>query len=118
MSEQLSKPIDSAVDGLKPVSWSDFLELTKPRVVALMILTSVIGMLLATPGLPGWEVLVFGNLGIALLAGAAAVVNHVVDHKIDTVMARTRKRPVATGKVSTVDAILFAIVLSCIGMAV
>jgi len=71
------------------ISWRDFLELTKPTVVAMMILTSVIGMLLATPGVPGWEVMLYGNLGIALLAGAAAVVNHVVDQKIDTVMPRT-----------------------------
>lgn len=100
------------------ISWRDFLELTKPRVVALMILTSVIGMLLAAPGVPGWEVLVYGNLGIALLAGAAAVVNHVVDQKIDTVMARTRKRPVATGKISPVDAMVFATLLAAAGMGI
>ncbi len=100
------------------ISWRDYLELTKPRVVALMILTAVIGMLLAAPGVPGWDTLLFGNLGIALLAGAAAVVNHVVDQKIDTVMARTRKRPVATGKISPVDALLFATVLACAGMAI
>ena len=83
-----------------------------------MILTSVIGMLLATPGVPGWEVMLYGNLGIALLAGAAAVVNHVVDQKIDTVMARTRKRPVATGKISPLDALLFATVLAVAGMVI
>ncbi|WP_442915328.1 heme o synthase [Marinobacter sp. OP 3.4] len=102
----------------RSLSWRDFLELTKPRVVALMILTSVIGMLLATPGVPGWSVLLFGNLGIALLAGAAAVVNHVVDQKIDTIMARTRRRPVATGRVSQMDALLFATVLAVAGMMV
>lgn len=118
MSEQISKPLVTEPSVVKTVSWGDFLELTKPRVVALMILTSVIGMLLATPGLPGWEVMVYGNLGIALLAGAAAVVNHVVDHKIDTVMARTRKRPVATGRVTSVDALLFASILGLTGMLV
>ncbi|WP_339801080.1 heme o synthase [uncultured Marinobacter sp.] len=118
MSEQISKPLVTEPSVDKTVSWGDFLELTKPRVVALMILTSVIGMLLATPGLPGWEVVVYGNLGIALLAGAAAVVNHVVDHKIDTVMARTRKRPVATGRVTSVDALLFATILGLTGMLV
>ena len=102
----------------KQVTWRDYLELTKPRVVALMILTSVIGMLLATPGVPGWQVLLYGNLGIALLAGAAAVVNHVVDQKIDTVMARTRKRPVATGKISPADAIVFAALLASVGMVI
>ena len=102
----------------RSVSWRDFLELTKPKVVALMILTAVIGMLLAAPGVPGWDVLLFGNLGIALLAGAAAVVNHVVDQKIDTVMARTRRRPVATGRVSQLDALLFATVLALAGMMI
>ena len=100
------------------ISWRDFLELTKPRVVALMILTSVIGMLLAAPGVPGWPVLLYGNLGIALLAGAAAVVNHVVDQKIDTVMARTRKRLVATGKISPLDAMMFATLLAAAGMGI
>lgn len=100
------------------VSWRDYLELTKPRVVALMILTSVIGMLLAEPRLPSLAVLLFGNLGIALLAGAAAVVNHVVDQKIDTVMARTRKRPVATGRISPLSGLLFATALAVAGMVV
>ena len=102
----------------RAIGWRDFLELTKPKVVALMILTSVIGMLLAAPGVPGWEVLLFGNLGIALLAGSAAVVNHIVDQKIDTLMARTRRRPVATGRISPFEAIAFAMALACAGMAV
>ncbi|MDX5297561.1 MAG: heme o synthase [Gammaproteobacteria bacterium] len=96
--------------------WRDYLELTKPRVVALMILTAVIGMLLARPVLPSWQVLVWGNLGIALLAGAAAVINHVVDHKVDALMARTRKRPVAQGRVNTLDALLFAAILGLSGL--
>ena len=83
-----------------------------------MMLTTVIGMLLARPGIPHWTVFVFGNMGIAFLAGAAAVVNHVVDHKIDTIMARTRKRPVATGKVSSVEALVFALSLALAGMLV
>lgn len=108
----------SIADTHEAASWRDFLELTKPRVVALMMLTAVIGMLLARPGIPDWTVFVFANLGIALLAGAAAVVNHVVDYKIDTVMARTKKRPVATGKVSTPDALIFAVSLALAGMLV
>ena len=98
--------------------WRDYLELTKPRVVALMILTAIIGMLLARPGVPSWSVMVFGNLGIALLAGAAAVVNHVVDKRIDLVMARTRKRPVATGRLTTTEALTFAMSLGLAGMIV
>ncbi|HIL21850.1 MAG TPA: protoheme IX farnesyltransferase, partial [Alcanivorax sp.] len=63
--------------------WRDYLELTKPKVVALMIITSAIGMLLATEGMVPWHVLVLGNLGIALCAGSAAAVNHLVDRRID-----------------------------------
>jgi len=120
MSEQAKAlPVRSTLNThAKAISWRDYLELTKPKVVALMILTSVIGMLLAAPGVPHWDILLFGNLGIALLAGSAAVINHIVDQKIDTVMARTRKRPVATGKISPFEAILFAAVLACGGMAI
>lgn len=58
--------------------WRDYLELCKPNVVALMMLTAVIGMFLATPGMVPFDVLVFGNLGIALCAGSAAAVNHQI----------------------------------------
>lgn len=117
MSEH-AKTLTIEGNGIQKISWKDFLELTKPRVVALMMLTAVIGMLLAAPGVPHWSVLVFGNIGIALLAGAAAVINHVVDQKIDTVMARTRKRPVATGKISPFDALVFATSLALAGMLI
>ena len=70
---------------VRSTHWKDYLELTKPKVVALMILTSIIGMCLATPGWVPLDVFVFGNLGIALCAGAAAVINHVVDRQIDIV---------------------------------
>ncbi|HKK56605.1 heme o synthase [Marinobacter sp.] len=118
MSEHVERLPAQASGPSAAITWRDYLELTKPTVVALMILTSVIGMLLATPGLPGWEVLVYGNLGIALLAGSAAVVNHVVDQKIDTLMARTRKRPVATGKIAPLEALVFATVLAIAGMMI
>lgn len=116
--ERLPAQASSESEPSTGITWRDYLELTKPTVVAMMILTSVIGMLLATPGVPGWEVLLYGNLGIALLAGAAAVVNHVVDQKIDTVMARTRKRPVATGKIAPLEAMLFAAGLAVAGMVI
>ena len=98
-------------------SWRDYLELCKPKVVLLMILTAVIGMFLATPGLVPWDVLLFGNLGIALCAGSAAAINHVVDQRIDAVMARTRNRPIARGRVGTGQAVAFAIVIGVLGMA-
>lgn len=101
---------------LAVVSWRDYLELTKPKVVALMLLTSVIGMFMAVPGMVPLDILIFGNLGIGLCAGAAAAVNHVVDSRIDLVMARTRNRPLAQGRVSTLQASLFALAIGLLGM--
>src|SRR6187549_211836 len=98
--------------------WRDYLELTKPKVVVLMLITSLIGMFLATRAGVPWAVLVFGNLGIACCAGGAAVVNHVVDRRIDAVMARTHKRPLAEGRVSPAAALTFALVLAVLGQAV
>ncbi|MFM7273971.1 MAG: UbiA family prenyltransferase, partial [Gammaproteobacteria bacterium] len=98
--------------------WRDYYELCKPRVVWLMMLTAVVGMLLASPGFVPWEALVFGNIGIALCAGSAAAINHVVDQRIDAVMARTRNRPVAQGRVGTLQAVVFAAVIGAAGMAV
>lgn len=99
-------------------TWRDYYELCKPRVVLLMLLTSIIGMFMATPGMVPWQVLVFGNLGIALCAGSAAAVNHLVDRRIDLVMARTHDRPVAQGRVDAMHAILFALVLGVLGMTI
>jgi protoheme IX farnesyltransferase len=98
-------------------SWRDYLELTKPRVVLLMLITSLVGMFLATRAGVPWTVLVFGNLGIGLCAGAAAAVNHVVDRRIDSIMARTHKRPVTAGRVSPTAALLFAALLALLGQA-
>ncbi|MFZ3023841.1 heme o synthase [Pseudomonas sp.] len=98
-------------------SWRDYLELTKPRVVVLMLITSLVGMFLATRAGVAWPVLVFGNLGIGLCAGAAAAVNHVVDRRIDSIMARTHKRPVTAGRLSPLAALAFALLLAVTGMA-
>ncbi|WP_312961556.1 heme o synthase [Stutzerimonas nitrititolerans] len=97
-------------------TWRDYLELTKPRVVLLMLITSLVGMFLATRAGVPWTVLLFGNLGIALCAGGAAAVNHVVDRQIDSVMARTHKRPLAEGRVSPAAALTFALVLGVAGL--
>ncbi len=99
-------------------TWQDYLELTKPRVVALMILTAIIGMCMAVPGFVPWQPLVLGNLGIALCAGSAAAINHVIDERIDQQMSRTKSRPVATGKVSQSQAIIFAAMLALAGIVV
>ncbi|MDX2463733.1 MAG: heme o synthase [Porticoccus sp.] len=103
---------------MEKASWRDYLELTKPNVVALMILTTVIGMFLSVPGMVPLDVLILGNLGIAFCAGAAAVVNHVVDRQVDLKMARTFNRPVAKGRVQPLQAMFFASVLGVVGMAV
>lgn len=105
-------------DQSERAGWRDYLELCKPNVVALMILTSLIGMLLATPGWVPLSALILGNLGIALCAGAAAAVNHVVDRHVDQKMARTFNRPIAKGRVSPKNAIVFASVLAVLGMAI
>ncbi|WP_374322698.1 heme o synthase [Aquipseudomonas alcaligenes] len=98
-------------------SWRDYLELTKPKVVLLMLITSLVGMFLATRAGVPWTVLVFGNLGIGLCAGAAAAVNHVVDRRIDSIMARTHKRPVTAGRVTVPAALGFALLLAVVGQA-
>ena len=99
-------------------AWRDYLELCKPNVVALMILTSVIGMLLATDQAVPVGILIFGNLGIALCAGSAAAVNHIVDRQVDEKMARTANRPIATGRLAPNQAIAFALTTGLAGMAI
>ena len=98
--------------------WRDYLELCKPNVVALMILTSLIGMLLAVPGMVPVPILIWGNLGIALCAASAATVNHLVDRHVDLKMARTFNRPIAKGRVAPINAIVFALVLGTVGMII
>lgn len=99
-------------------SWRDYVELTKPKVVLLMLITALVGMFLATRAGVPWAVLLFGNLGIGLCAGAAAAVNHVVDRRIDGLMARTHKRPLADGRIGPASALAFALLLAVLGMSV
>jgi len=99
-------------------NWRDYLELCKPGVVALMVFTAVVGMLLATPGDIPWNALTIGNLGIALSAGSAAAVNHLVDRQVDARMARTRKRPLPTGHIQTGNAVTFAALLGALGLGI
>ncbi len=99
-------------------SWRDYYELCKPRVVYLMILTSLVGMFLAVPGMVPLDVLILGNLGIALVAASGAVVNHLIDRKIDIKMARTHNRPVAQGRVEPMQAAMFALTIGVAGMAI
>ena len=92
--------------------------MTKPRVVLLMLLCALVGMFLATPGIPPLSSLLFGLLGIALVAGSAAAVNHIAESALDARMARTRNRPVAVGRVKPLAGYLFAAVLVVAGMVV
>jgi protoheme IX farnesyltransferase len=98
--------------------WHDYFELTKPKVVALIVLTSVVGTLLATPGMPPLNALLFGNLGVALAAGSAATINHVLDARIDARMARTKLRPLPTGHLNQRQALWFALLLAVLSMGV
>ncbi len=108
---------NSIVASNRPL-WRDYLELCKPKVVALMLLTSLIGMLLATPGLVPLDIIILGNLGIALCAGSAAAVNHLVDRHIDLKMRRTHNRPIAKGRVGPQQALIFAFAIGLLGMAI
>jgi protoheme IX farnesyltransferase len=96
-------------------AWRDYLALCKPRVVALMLLTVVVGMYLA-PSHVSMDLLCVSLLGIALAASSAAAVNHIVDRHIDTLMARTQQRPVAQGRIEVPQAIWFAVSMGVIGL--
>lgn len=93
----------------------DYLELTKPRVVALITFTAMVGMLLATPGIVPWEILLFGSLGIALMAGSAAALNHLADRQADAVMVRTCRRPLPSGHLETGQVLGFALLIGALG---
>jgi protoheme IX farnesyltransferase len=98
--------------------WRDYYELTKPRVVMLIVFTAIVGMFLAVPGWPEPIALVFGTLGIGLAASSAAVFNHVLDHRIDILMMRTMGRPLPQGKLTERSALTFASVLCVISMII
>lgn len=99
-------------------SWQGYYQLCKPRVVALITFTAVVGMFLSTEGFPPLTALVFGTLGIALGAASGAALNHVADRHIDALMARTSGRPLPTGDIGPRQAVLFALVLGAVSMAI
>src|SRR5262245_46563155 len=115
-AETKSVPSGSRADLHLAPGWRQFLQLTKPRVVLLIVFTAVIGMFLATPQLPSLGALLFGTLGIALTAGAAAAINCLVEQKIDAVMARTRARPLPLQQVTRAQTLGFAAVLGAVGL--
>lgn len=107
-----------SVRSLQHVQWRDYLELCKPRVVAVMLLTAIVGMFLARTELPPWHLVLWATVGIGLASGGAAAVNHVLDNKIDEKMYRTRRRPLPQGRLSQQQALLFACVISVLGLTI
>lgn len=114
----MSKSI-AAVHTASAVSrWHIYLTLTKPKVVALMLLTALVGMCLAQPGLMLLKAAVLGLSGIGLMAGSAAALNHLIDRRIDAMMARTYKRPLPSGEIQASRVMLFAFALGIVGFAI
>ncbi len=107
------------------LTWEDasarvvqFYRLTKPRVVSLIVFTAVIGMLLSVPGAVPLDILIFGTVGISLVAGAAAALNCLVEHKFDAIMARTKGRPLPQGKVSVPETLFFLTLVGGSGLLI
>ncbi len=94
-----------------------YFELCKPKVVALIIFTAVVGMLLSTPGMVPLDIFIFGTLGIGLAAASGAAINHWVDQRIDAVMERTQNRPLAHGDLESRSALIFAIGMGVVAIA-
>ena len=97
-------------------SWREYLELCKPRVVMLLVFTAVVGMFLAAPGWVPWQALIFGSIGIGLGAASGAAINHIVDQRADSLMQRTRRRPLPTGRIEPASALIFAALLCVLSM--
>ncbi|MDT7526479.1 heme o synthase [Pseudidiomarina sp. GXY010] len=109
---------DLAATYNKSSSWRDYLTLTKPNVVLLLLLTALVGMALATPTWVAWQVLVPALVGIGLMSASAAAVNHLVDRHIDARMARTLRRPLPSGALSPKRVLTFAAVIGVLGFVV
>jgi len=111
----------TSISAIAPSSLSQkirpYYDITKPKVVALLVLTAVVGMSLSMPGGLPWQVFLPAVLGIGLLSSAAAAINHIVDEKIDAIMGRTKNRPLPNGKLSTTNAITFAVGIALLGFA-
>ncbi len=98
------------------LSWKNYLELCKPKVVALIVFTAIVGMLLAVPGMPPMANFIYGTLGIGLAASSAAAINHFIDQKADAEMARTQNRPLPTGELSARNVLIFSGLIGLLSM--
>ncbi|MCQ8116163.1 heme o synthase [Methylomonas rosea] len=105
-------------DTTSALSWKDYLELCKPRVVALIVFTAIVGMLLAVPDMPPLDNFFYGSIGIALAASSAAAINHFIDQKADAQMGRTKNRPLPTGHLSSHQVLVFASLIGFVAMAI
>ncbi|WDE11660.1 heme o synthase [Thalassomonas haliotis] len=110
--------VDLKVPSAEKALWHDYYEITKPKVVALLVLTALVGMSLSVPGAIPWQLLLPAMAGIALLSSAAAAINHIVDEKIDSIMGRTHNRPMPNGRISQRNAVIFASVLAVLGFVI
>lgn len=114
----MAKPLSISSHPSVHLAWRAYFEMTKPKVVALMLLTVLVGMCLAMPTILPVKPLVAGLLGIAMMAGSAAALNHLIDRRIDGMMARTYNRPLPKGRVSAMRALLFAALLGSLGFVI
>lgn len=101
---------------ISKLSWQNYLELCKPKVVALIVFTAIVGMLLAVPGIPPLDTLIYGTIGIGLAASSAAAINHYIDQTADAEMSRTKNRPLPKGELKSWNVISFALILCVISM--
>src|SRR3974390_1436977 len=113
----MAGPMQASIQTLPGIG-VQFWRLTKPRVVSLIVFTAVIGMLLATPALPPASVMLAATIGIALVAGAAAAFNCLVERTADAVMARTRGRPTVIGTITAVQIVLISGAVGGLGLAI
>ena len=100
------------------LTWQNYLELCKPKVVALIVFTAVVGMFLAVPGMPPINNLLYGTIGIALAAASAAAINHYLDQEADAEMARTKNRPLPKGRLNSRNVMGFALAIGLISMLI
>ncbi len=98
------------------LSWKNYLELCKPKVVVLLVFTAIVGMLLSVPGMPPLSNLIYGTIGIGLASASAAAINHFIDQKTDAEMARTQNRPLPTGELNSKNVLVFAAIIGLIAM--
>lgn len=110
--------MEQSTSGQLEFHWRDYFALCKPKIVAMIVFTAMVGMFLATPGLVPLSVFIFASIGIGLAAASAATINHIVDEKIDSLMTRTNRRPLQKGKVSAQGAMVSAAVLCLLSIVV